>query len=30
MELPAGFTKVVEKDVVNVYEIPSYFPLSES
>ena len=26
-QLPDGFSKVVEKEIVNVYKIPQYFPI---
>ena len=29
-KLPDGYTKVVEKEVINSYVIPAYFPVSES
>lgn len=28
-QLPDGFTKVVEKEIVNVYKIPEYFPIEK-
>ena len=29
-QLPDGFSKVTEKEITNVYTIPSYFPIAES